>query len=365
VHIIVNIAIIILIMILKMMQSTLILIFILPRLLWSQTYHNSISGYVTDSETNQTLENVNVYISNTTFGASTDRDGFYIIKSIPPGNHELIVSIIGYDYASELITIKMDSKVKYDFKLNPHIFETSATEVLADIPHEWLKNLAEFKKYFLGQNDFAEHCEIENEEILEFSWTNKTILSASSKSPLMIRNDALGYQISCILASFSVDTRFQKWEWSVKPKFMKLNSTDNDSLNIWEENRKMAFEGSLHHFLLSLSQKNLENDSFVAYLVQTPGQRSARNESVGISEPLEDLFYYGDIPGQIILNFKDCLCIAHNLKNISWLQLRLDEIIIDQFGYPQVPNSFIVYGDWATRGFAASLPFYFVPKIED
>lgn len=347
-----------------MKRNYILLLSIFPILLFAQSFENQISGYVTDAETGRPLENVNVYISNTTFGASTDRDGFYIIKSVPPGNHELIVSIVGYDYSSELILLKADSKLKYDFKLNPHIFETSAMEVLADVPYEWLKDLAEFKKYFLGQSDFAQDCEIENEEILEFTWTNDIILTASAKSPLKIRNNALGYQISCILASFSVNTRFQSWKWSVKPNFMSLSSTDNDSLSLWNENRKMAFEGSMHHFLLSLARKNLDNDSFVAYFVQNPGRRSAQRESVRMSEPLEDLFYYGARPGQIILNFKDCLCITHNLQNISWLQLKLDEIIIDEFGYPQVPNAFIVYGDWATRGFAASLPFYFVPRIE-
>jgi hypothetical protein len=346
------------------MKLIAFLFIIIPSLITAETYINSISGYVTDAKTDEPLENVNVYISNTTFGAATDRDGYYIIKSVPPGNHELIISMIGYNYISEIIVLKADSELKYSFKLNQYIFETSATEVVADVPHEWLNNLKIFKKYFLGQNAFADDCEIENEEILEFNWTNSYTLVASAKSPLMIRNDALGYQIRCILAFFSLDTKHEKWSWAVKPEFKPLSTTDADVIESCNENRKRAFFGSLTHFLLSLSRKNLHNDLFCAYFVDRPGRRSARRESVRMSEPYENLFFYGETPHQYILNFKDCLCIVYNMTDISWLQLKLDEVIIDKFGYPQTTNSFEVYGQWLTRGVANSLPFYFVPDPE-
>ena len=193
-----------------------------------------------------------------------------------------------------------------------------------------MDNLKIFKKYFLGQNAFADDCEIENEEILEFNWTNSYTLVASAKSPLMIRNDALGYQIRCILAYFSLDTKYEKWSWAVKPEFKLLSTSDTDMINSWNENRKQAFFGSITHFLLSLSRKNLHDDSFCAYFVDNPGRRSARIESVHMSEPYENLFYYGETPEQSILNFKDCLCIVYNISDVSWLQLKLDEVIIDK-----------------------------------
>ena len=346
------------------MKLMVFLFIIIPSLITAETFINSISGYVTDAKTNEPLENVNVYISNTTFGAATDRDGYYIIKSVPPGNHELIVSMIGYNYISEIIVFKADSELKYRFKLNQNIFATFATEVVADLPHEWLDNLKIFIMRLMIVFQFADDCEIENEEILEFNWTNSYTLVASAKSPLMIRNDALGYQIRCILAYFSLNTKYEKWSWTVKPEFKLLSTSDTDMINSWNENRKQAFFGSITHFLLSLSRKNLHDDSFCAYIVDSPGRRSARIESVHMSEPYENLFYYGETPEQYILNFKDCLCIVYNISDVSWLQLKLDEVIIDKFGYPQTANSFEVYGQWATRGAANSLPFYFVPDPE-
>ena len=346
------------------MKLIAFLFIIIPSLISAETFRNNISGCVIDAQTDEPLENVNVYISNTTFGAATDRDGYYIIKSVPPGNHELIVSMIGYNYISEIIFLKADSELKYSFRLNQYIFETSATEVVAEFPHKWLDNLKIFKKYFLGQNIFADDCEIENEEILEFKWTNSHPLVASAKSPLMIKNDALGYQIRCILAYFSLDTKYEKWSWAVKPEFKPLITSYTELINLWNENRKRAFYGSITHFLLSLSRKNLHNDLFCAYFVDSPGRRKSRTESIRMSEPYENLFFYGETPDQYILNFKDCLCIVYNLTEVSWLQLKLDEVIIDKYGYPQTANSFEVYGKWATRGAANSLPFYFVPDPE-
>ena len=132
------------------MKLITILFIIIPALISAEIFKNSISGCVIDTQTDEPLENVNVYISNTTFGAATDRDGYYIIKSVPPGNHELIVSMIGYDYISEIIVLKADSEIKYNFKLNQHIFETSATEVVADLPHEWLDNPQTLQAQFTG-----------------------------------------------------------------------------------------------------------------------------------------------------------------------------------------------------------------------
>ncbi len=143
-----------------------------------------------------------------------------------------------------------------------------------------------------------------------------------------------------------------------------MSQTEPDIKETWCENRKEVFAGSINHFFLSLGNKDLRDNSFVAYFVESPGRRSARRESVSMSEPYENIFFYDNAPKQYILNFKDCLCIVHNFTDVSWLTLKLQEVIIDQYGYPQTANSYIVYGDWASRGIADALPFYFVPEEE-
>ena len=44
-----------------------------------------ISGTVKELSTGQPIENANVFLSGTTFGDVTDKEGRYIINNVPPG----------------------------------------------------------------------------------------------------------------------------------------------------------------------------------------------------------------------------------------------------------------------------------------
>ena len=52
----------------------------------------SIAGTITDSDTGETIPGVNVIVRGTTFGASTDFDGEYIIRNIRPGDYTIEVA---------------------------------------------------------------------------------------------------------------------------------------------------------------------------------------------------------------------------------------------------------------------------------
>ncbi len=56
----------------------------------------NISGVVTEEGTNETLPGVNVRIVGTNFGAATDVDGEYVIRSIRPGEYTLEFTYIGF-----------------------------------------------------------------------------------------------------------------------------------------------------------------------------------------------------------------------------------------------------------------------------
>lgn len=61
-----------------------------------------ISGTITSRETGEPLIGVNVIIEGTTLGASTDLDGKYLIRKIPPGTYSIRISGVGY--ATKIIT---------------------------------------------------------------------------------------------------------------------------------------------------------------------------------------------------------------------------------------------------------------------
>lgn len=56
----------------------------------------SIKGKITDSANNEELIGANIILLNTTIGASTDMEGNYLIRNIPPGTYTLRVSYISY-----------------------------------------------------------------------------------------------------------------------------------------------------------------------------------------------------------------------------------------------------------------------------
>lgn len=55
-----------------------------------------IRGTVTDSEKGTLLIGANVVIVGTQFGSSTNLDGAYSIKGIPPGRYSVLVRFVGY-----------------------------------------------------------------------------------------------------------------------------------------------------------------------------------------------------------------------------------------------------------------------------
>ena len=67
--------------------------------------NGSISGTIADRDGNP-LSNANVYLQNTNYGTSSNKNGFYTISNIQSGNYILIVSDIGYEtFTSENIEI--------------------------------------------------------------------------------------------------------------------------------------------------------------------------------------------------------------------------------------------------------------------
>ena len=319
-------------------------------------FKNAIKGTVVDAMSKEPIVAANVYISNTTWGSSTDSDGYFVIRSIPPGIHELVVTIVGYQFESEMVLVKDTGEVEQDFSLKPIIYETEPTEVVGEIPKEWLDNLELFKRYFLGRSGFADDCTIDNAEIIEFKKPSSKVLSASADFPLIIDNFALGFTIRTILMNFTLDRVLNKWEWSVKPAFTEMKTDDPVQRKIWNMNRQEAFAGSREHFLLSLINRDLEEEGFTAYEVAFPGDRSAQRESLHAVVPYDEMIRNGPKADEYVLLFKSYLCVIHSFSKISWIRLNYPEVTVDGTGEPQQLNAFEVYGYWAEFGLADALP---------
>ena len=74
--------------------------------LFSMAQTATIRGFVYEKETGEPVMFTNVYLKGTTYGASTDVNGFYTITKVPAGSYTLLVTSLGYDSLSEKITLK-------------------------------------------------------------------------------------------------------------------------------------------------------------------------------------------------------------------------------------------------------------------
>lgn len=87
-------------------KHLIIILFLIPINIFAQTF--TISGKITDSQTNEALPYSNVRVLNTTFGTAANLKGDYEIK-LSAGNYLLVASYIGY--YSDTIKVNLNRNI--------------------------------------------------------------------------------------------------------------------------------------------------------------------------------------------------------------------------------------------------------------
>lgn len=77
-----------------------------PFLLLAQSKKTStISGFVYDKSTGESLIGTNVYIKNSHLGSITNNSGYFVISDVPDGKQKLMVSYVGYKTSEKDINV--------------------------------------------------------------------------------------------------------------------------------------------------------------------------------------------------------------------------------------------------------------------
>ncbi len=114
------------------MKSTLFLILLLIPIILSSNQSSSLSGYIKDASTGETLIGATVYVKGTRHGAYTNKAGFYTIRGIPEGEYTLNVSMVGYKKLEEKLVLKTAQTKRIDRKLTPSVLQTDEVLVIAE-----------------------------------------------------------------------------------------------------------------------------------------------------------------------------------------------------------------------------------------
>ena len=231
------------------MIASLTLVLLLTVSLFSQT---RIDGRIVDKSTSEPLVGVNVFFSKTTWGATTDDNGFYTLTNIPAGQFELVVSMIGYEVEREQMIIKSDERFTLNFRLQSRAILMSEINVTAKTDRVWKKSYDRFRRSFLGTSKNGESCLILNEFVLTFD-DNDQYFKAKASQPIRIENPELGYRITYILDDFEIDGT--EVRYAGDHYYESMSSKSKRQLKKWEKNRKKAYNGSLRHLLKTLTDR--------------------------------------------------------------------------------------------------------------
>jgi hypothetical protein len=115
----------------KFVITIIILIFILLPAVQAQP-HGSISGFIYDNESGESLVGANVFLQDTYMGSASNSSGFYSIPRIPVGSYTLVCQFIGYETFSKKITVKPNSSMELNIRLKPRAIATEEISVIAD-----------------------------------------------------------------------------------------------------------------------------------------------------------------------------------------------------------------------------------------
>ncbi len=95
---------------------------LLPSLAWAQET-GTITGTITDAESERAIPGANVLVVGTDLGAATGTDGRYEIEGVPAGEQTVRVSFTGYETIRETVTVVAGESVELDVALPPAVAE--------------------------------------------------------------------------------------------------------------------------------------------------------------------------------------------------------------------------------------------------
>lgn len=295
-------------------MKRLLLWFFLLILSSSATYAQGlVRGSIFDSETLDPLPFATVFLSNTTFGAVTDKEGKFSIGTVPDGEYEIIVSFMGYQTLQQLIEVKSGIPLQLELRVNPILVDLQEKLVEGKRDKSWYKNLKIFEEYFLGTSINAKKSKILNPKVLIMDDEQKPgYLIVTAKEPILIENPNLGYQIRYVLQSFECNPKNKRWSYFGFSYFEDLDVPVR-RMNRVVKNRDRAYFGSLSHFLQAVYHNKLEEEGFDVFLVnrlkvdEEPNEEELSDIQVSASD-----LALTDAEGDTFFHYRKPITVVYN-----------------------------------------------------
>jgi hypothetical protein len=390
----------------------------IPVLAFSQNI--TFSGQIINATSAERITYASVFLSNSSYGTQSGADGAFVFRNVKPGQYELIVKYVGYETYQQVIMVD-EQLPPLTIKLVPKIQQLQEVVVRPNLNRE--RDLAIFKREFIGNSDAALKFRIMNPEALTISYREGKLLEASSDDFLILENKHLGYKISYLLNEFtktfipdSFGAGMIYYEGASLFENLKGNRAQEKR---WKKNRLNAYQGSGTHFYRSLLSNTTQQEGFVMYrlikkdnpdrpsdqLIESKLQRFNQGSTLSNKINRDSLDYWynkKNLPRQIQYLLKDsirkkdiffrteksdlfaarfpnCLYVTYKGRNpseafsdvykplnlgdvqVSVITLTGDEAIFDQNGIIVNARNVIYEGAWAEAKIPFMLPYDYRP----
>lgn len=238
----------------------------------------TISGKIIDAETKQPLQGASVFAENTTLGTASNENGYFSL-SLPGGGYSIVVTFTGYQTETKRVTAgdAGNNDIVIDIKKKEKSLEEFVVKSTTEVADGLAKYGDFFTENFIGKTANSKWCYIKNKEALKFFYYRKSKrLKVQATEPLEIINDALGYTIKYQLDSFVHEYNTQVSLYSGNPLFQEMQSADTAQLEKWNAARKLAYNGSILHFMRSMYRKKLKEEGFeIQFIVKNNDRENA------------------------------------------------------------------------------------------
>jgi hypothetical protein len=109
---------------------TFIILLFISTSLWAGKF--TVSGYVVDAATGETVIGVNVLIKGTARGAATDGNGYFTINGLEPDSYSLDFSHIAFEKKSVPVILTTKSIVLKEVALKPNVLRLQDVSIVAE-----------------------------------------------------------------------------------------------------------------------------------------------------------------------------------------------------------------------------------------
>ena len=330
----------------------------------------TVSGKVIDSASREPLSFASVFCQNTTQGTTTNKEGSFHL-SLKEGGYDLVITYTGY--RSQLIRISPEMNTT-GLEIVMIKEEKSIEEVVIRSSNEvkdgWTKYGKFFIENFIGSTPFASQCVLTNPQVLKFYYFRKSEkLKVMADSPLVISNNALGYNLRYNLDSFLFMYKTDICSYRGLGFYEEKTGTA-DSIRLWKKNRQKAYLGSRLHFMHSYFDSSLTEAGYIIAMLDKEDDKKFNR----INEPYDTTWYTpADSVSEIDIYFPSRISITYTKRTpeneylkkyklpmsvgvqVSYIDL-LDVITIKQNGYYYDQKDWINFGYWSWKNIADQVP---------